>query len=97
MREYEFTIITRADLPDPERIKMLEKYEPYLPKTFKGYCEPFLGGGAMFLWAYNKNPNAEFILNDINEPIINIYRAIKNDCDKFCSVLDSSVERPEGM
>ena len=32
--------------------KMLEKYEPYLPKTFKGYCEPFLGGGAMFIWAY---------------------------------------------
>ena len=71
------------------KTKMLEKYEPYLPKTFKGYCEPFLGGGAMFIWAYKANPNAKFILNDVNEPIINIYRAIKDDNDKFCSVLDT--------
>lgn len=69
--------------------KMLEKYEPYLPKTFKGYCEPFLGGGAMFIWAYKANPQAQFILSDINEPIINIYRAIKNDHDNFCAVLDA--------
>jgi len=69
--------------------KMLEKYEPYLPKTFKGYCEPFLGGGAMFIWAYKANPQAEFILSDINEPIINIYRAIKNDHDNFCAALDT--------
>mgnify|MGYP003132056150 FL=1 len=68
---------------------MLEKYEPYLPKSFKGYCEPFLGGGAMFIWAYKTSPNAKFILNDVNEPIMNIYRAIKNDNDKFCSVLDT--------
>mgnify|MGYP003964422813 FL=1 len=71
------------------KTKMLEKYEPYLPKSFKGYCEPFLGGGAMFIWAYKANPNAKFILNDVNEPIINIYRAIKDDNDKFCSTLDT--------
>jgi len=72
--------------------KMLEKYEPYLPKSFKGYCEPFLGGGAMFIWAYKANPNAKFILNDVNEPIINIYKTIKNDYEGFCSVLDSLSE-----
>ena len=27
MREYEFTIITRADLPDGERTKVLDRYE----------------------------------------------------------------------
>ena len=74
------------------KTKMLEKYKPYLPKVFKGYCEPFLGGGAMFIWAYKVNPQAKFILNDVNEPIINIYRAIKNDCDNFCSTLDSLCE-----
>jgi small subunit ribosomal protein S6 len=30
MREYEFTIITRADMPDPERTQVLEKYEALL-------------------------------------------------------------------
>jgi site-specific DNA-adenine methylase len=32
--------------------KMLEKYQPFLPETFKSYVEPFFGGGVMFIWAY---------------------------------------------
>ncbi len=63
--------------------KMLKKYAPHLPETFDKYIEPFFGGGAMFIWAYNKNPDAEFVINDCNKDIIGIYRAIKNDCDAF--------------
>ena len=59
--------------------KMLKKYAPYLPKTFDKYVEPFLGAGAMFVWAYKQNPNAEFVLNDANESIMQIYQAIKYD------------------
>ena len=32
--------------------KLLKKYEPHLPQDFDTYVEPFLGGGAMFIWAY---------------------------------------------
>ena len=63
--------------------KMLKKYEPYLPKTFDRYIEPFFGGGAMFIWAYNQNPDAKFVINDVNEGIISIYREIKNNFDEF--------------
>lgn len=63
--------------------KMLEKYQPHLPENFSSYVEPFFGGGAMFIWAYEKNPSASFVINDINEHIIGIYEAVKNDCDKF--------------
>lgn len=70
--------------------KLIKAYKQadVLPQNFDRYVEPFLGGGAMFVWAYKQNPGAQFILNDLNEGIINIYRAIKEDCDEFLKELD---------
>jgi len=69
--------------------RMLKKYADLLGEvSFDKYIEPFFGGGAMFIWAYEKNPKAEFIINDINSGIMNIYSAIKNDYDQFVEVMD---------
>ena len=68
--------------------KMLKEYQPYLPKSFDKYCEPFLGAGAMFIWACEKNPRATFILNDSNKGIMQIYRAIRNDVTRFTDKMD---------
>ena len=68
--------------------KMLKRYQPYLPKKFDKYCEPFLGGGAMFVWAYEQNPRASFVLNDSNEGIMQIYRAIRDDIIEFVGRMD---------
>jgi len=68
--------------------KMLKKYAPHLPKNFTRYVEPFFGGGAMFVWAYQKNPEASFVLNDINTSIMGIYRAIRGDVDAFTARVD---------
>ena len=68
--------------------KMLKKYTDYLPKSFSIYVEPFFGGGAMYCWAYQKNPDARFVINDINESIINIYTSIKYDLDNFINRMD---------
>lgn len=65
------------------KTKMLKKYGDLLPDDFTSYSEPFLGGGAMFVWAHNKNPDADFYLNDINKPVMMIYNSIKNDVDRF--------------
>lgn len=70
------------------KTKMLKHYKPYLPKTFSTYIEPFFGGGAMFIEAYRKNPQANFVINDVNESIVSIYEAIKNDCDAFVVKMD---------
>ena len=72
------------------KTRLLKKYKEkgVLPETFDSYIEPFLGAGAMFVWAYNKNPNAKFYLNDSNQFIMNIYTAIKNDVDSFMSIMD---------
>ena len=67
---------------------MLKKYADYLPKSFSTYVEPFFGGGAMYCWAYQKNPNARFVINDINESIINIYTSIKYDLSNFLNRMD---------
>ena len=68
--------------------KLLKKYEPHLPDNFTSYHEPFFGGGAMFVWAYEKNPNARFYINDINEHIIGIYKAVRDDVRTFCEIMD---------
>ena len=68
--------------------KMLKKYADYLPKSFSTYVEPFFGGGAMYCWAYRKNPDARFVINDINESIINIYTSIKYDLSNFINKMD---------
>lgn len=72
------------------KTRMLKKYADLLENvSFDRYIEPFFGGGAMFIWAYQKNPNAEFFINDINSGIMNIYTSIKKDCDLFIEVMDS--------
>ena len=68
--------------------KMLKKYAPHLPESFEQYVEPFFGGGAMFVWAYKQNPNATFIINDANEHIMGVYKAIKEDPKPFLKKLD---------
>ena len=70
--------------------KMLKKYADHLPKQFDSYIEPFLGGGAMFVWAFKKNPEATFFLNDANEDIMRIYQSIRNDVGKFLLTLYKS-------
>ena len=73
--------------------KMLKKYNTYLPEAFSTYVEPFLGGGAMFVWAYQKNPDALFVLNDINKGIMSIYNSIRNDVENFTIYMDDMSQR----
>lgn len=70
------------------KTRMIKKYTEYLPDTFSQYVEPFVGAGAMFVWAYQKNPDASFVLNDYNESIMQIYAAVKDDVEPFLYRLD---------
>jgi len=68
--------------------KMLKHYKPFMPKTIKTYCEPFFGGGAMYINIVEKYSPKELIINDINTDIIRIYKTIKSDCSSFLKILD---------
>lgn len=51
----------------------------YLPKDLSKltYCEPFIGGGALFFYLQPKKA----IINDYNNELINVYRIIKEDIE----------------
>lgn len=40
------------------------------------YCEPFIGGGAIF---FNKEPSGIEVLNDTNKSLITFYRVVQRD------------------
>lgn len=68
--------------------KMLKHYKPFMPDNVKTYCEPFFGGGAMYINVINKLSPKELIINDINTDIVRIYKTIKSDCEDFTKILD---------
>lgn len=55
--------------------KLVSKIVPLLPEH-RLYCEPFVGGGAVF-WA--KEPSGVEVINDTNSELINFYDCVKND------------------
>ncbi len=72
------------------KTRLIKKYKEkaVMPHSFSAYVEPFLGAGAMFVWAYEQNPGAHFVLNDYNVSIMNVYKAIRDDSDNFTERLD---------
>ena len=40
------------------------------------YCEPFLGGGAIF---FSKTPSPAEVINDINSELVNFYEVVQRD------------------
>jgi DNA adenine methylase len=55
--------------------KHIRYIEPHLPKEYKSYYEPFVGSGALFFHLQPK----KWVINDINDDLMNLYRAIRND------------------
>lgn len=67
--------------------KLLKHYAPYMPSLLPpmvdSYCEPFFGGGAMYIHVMNTYAPSYARINDVNSDIIRIYRSIKNSLDPF--------------
>lgn len=57
--------------------RLMPQYEPYLPKTFGRYHEPFVGGGAFF---FHIHPEVA-CLSDINPRLVDTYTSIRDDID----------------
>ena len=50
--------------------KMLKHYKPFMPKNVNTYCEPFFGGGAMYVYVLKHYSPNELIINDVNSDIV---------------------------
>ena len=53
--------------------QLLDELKNYMPKKYKTYYEPFIGGGALFFSIQPKNA----VINDSNSELSNLYRTIR--------------------
>ena len=70
------------------KTKHLKHILPLIPKFTGSYIEPFLGTGALFLHLIDTHPPTNFIINDLNSDIINIWKLIKNNPEYILKEID---------
>ena len=75
------------------KTKMLKNYTEMIPQEITSYCEPFVGGGAMFIHIKQEHNPKKVVLNDIYEPLINIYKSIRDDVDSFIKNVNALQEK----
>ncbi len=66
------------------KTQMLPQITENLPSDFQKinrYVEPFVGAGAVFFYFISNDCFNEYIINDINEKLINLYRVMRDNCD----------------
>ncbi|MBW4641808.1 MAG: DNA adenine methylase [Goleter apudmare HA4340-LM2] len=63
--------------------RLIQQYIPHLPKNYKTYYEPFIGGGAVFF--YLQPPAAA--LTDINAELITTYRCVRDQVEEVICLL----------
>ena len=68
------------------------RYPLNLGKELCKYCEPFIGGGAVFFDIVSKHEFKEILINDINFELVNVYRQIKENVDVLIEKLESLQE-----
>lgn len=65
--------------------QLIETFMDLIPKKISSYCEPFLGGGALF---FKLQPKKAYV-NDINADLILVYKVIRDDVEKLISELSN--------
>lgn len=64
--------------------RLIPQYQPFLPKEFDTYYEPFLGGGALFFHLRPKRA----VLSDINPELVNVYNCVRDRVDDLIKHLE---------
>lgn len=71
--------------------QLVGELEKMLPKNdervLTKYCEPMVGGGALFFNILSKHDFEQLYICDINAELVNAYNAIKNDVDSLIEKL----------
>jgi DNA adenine methylase len=70
--------------------RLLAEIGPLMPAVMTGYCEPFLGGGAVFFYLRDRLDGIPVVLNDLNVELINTYRMLRDDSDRLIADLKAT-------
>lgn len=71
------------------KAQLLTQYEPFLPKEFRCYREPFLGGGALFMALQPR----QAVLSDLNEEVINAWWCVRDEVEDLILLLAEHQKR----
>lgn len=68
--------------------QLLAQFEIFFPKSYKRYCEPFVGSGAVFfhLWSQHCLPSQSFLF-DNNAELINVYQVVRDNVGALIELL----------
>src|SRR5437879_1465834 len=66
------------------KAQLLKQFNPFFPKEFGTYFEPFLGGGAVF---FHLRPERA-ILSDTNPELINVFQVVRDDLELLVDALE---------
>ncbi|HLH54490.1 MAG TPA: DNA adenine methylase [Verrucomicrobiae bacterium] len=69
--------------------QLLEQFEPFFPESIRGYCEPFLGGGAVFFHLKARFPKMRAQLRDNNAELVNCYQVVRDQVQDLMRRLDA--------
>src|ERR1700739_210990 len=69
--------------------QLLPQLNKMIPSQFNRYFEPFLGGGAMFLYLISSGRRFNACLSDINAELITAYRAVKDNVKEAIRLLQT--------
>jgi len=67
--------------------QLILQFKRFFPKKINRYIEPFVGGGAVAFYIIKNYKPKEVIVSDINEELMNAYKAIKNNPEKLIKLL----------
>mgnify|MGYP001619926225 CR=1 FL=1 len=69
------------------KTQLLSQYAKLYPKEFNRYFEPFLGSGAVFFHIKQKFKPKQCFISDINEDLINTFKAVKEQPEELIKLL----------
>ena len=75
------------------KAQLLDQFEPFFPSRIQSYCEPFVGGGAVFFHLKARFPRLRAALRDNNEELVNCYQAVRDAVDELMLRLDEHLQQ----
>jgi DNA adenine methylase len=77
---------------------LLDSLEPLFPPALKDghihtYCEPFLGGGAIFLHLASQYAFERIYLSDVNPDLVMAYQVVRDHIDQLITQLQQMAEQ----
>src|SRR5437868_12071912 len=70
------------------KAQLLSQLDAYFPESINSYCEPFLGGGAVFFHLKARFPGMRASLHDNNAELINCYQVVRDRVPELMRRLD---------